>query len=273
MIRNLIYPPRCTLCGEDLIKFAETNSTQAGLYLSDQYQLHLTCYEPLTFSMGMRIIESVPIFFMTPLALSVQSVVIRAKEHHEKPAITLMARYLHHGLEILCQSMKFNQCELLSIPSRHSNRWRRGYSHLDVLIHELLKIHKDFLNSYQGLWNYNPLLQLRKSEVTLRHQRRVRDQRGLGENQRDINMRNSMVVKLKKNAPKLSRGSSLIEPRSRKRAIFSNKSESPTADSCLIVIDDVMTTGASMREAIRAVREMGLQPSMGLTFTASVQGH
>lgn len=68
----------------------------------------------------------------------------------------------------------------------------------------------------------------------LRHRRRVADQAGLGRREREANLRGSLACR---------------------------RSAGRVADGgCVVVVDDIVTTGATLREAARALAEAGVRP-------------
>lgn len=68
----------------------------------------------------------------------------------------------------------------------------------------------------------------------LRHRRRVADQAGLGRREREANLRGSLIVR---------RGAAGLLP-----------------GRCVVLADDIVTTGATLREATRALVGAGIQP-------------
>jgi predicted amidophosphoribosyltransferase len=70
--------------------------------------------------------------------------------------------------------------------------------------------------------------------AALRHRRRVADQAGLGRRQRERNLSGSLACR--RSAARLTDG------------------------GCVVIVDDIVTTGATLRESARALAEAGVRP-------------
>jgi predicted amidophosphoribosyltransferase len=77
----------------------------------------------------------------------------------------------------------------------------------------------------------------------LRHRRRVADQAGLGLAARQANLRGAMAVR--------GRAGALL------------------ADRCVVLVDDVVTTGATLGEAARALQAVGVEPCGAAVIAAT----
>jgi len=139
-------------------------------------------------------------------------------------------------------------------------------------VHELFKTHKRFSRSYEKIGISEAPLKVQRSALVLKHQRRVRDQRGLGNLQRSINMRNSMKLSIGRGRTDFLTGNCAVSSASLLRGFRDGGEDDSTLKTALVILDDVVTTGASVTEALRAVRCAGYHPDMVLSFAASVGG-
>ena len=95
----------------------------------------------------------------------------------------------------------------------------------------------------------------------LRHARRTVDQRGLDRDARRRNVAHSMVATISRSA--LARGG------------FPGQSAGAEQPSTLrvVVVDDVVTTGASLAEAVRALRAAGVEVVAAVALAATPRRH
>ena len=215
-------------------------------YLREKLHVHSHCYEEITFHITNRISESIPLYSTTEFQSASRSIVLLVKEKRNCDALDLMARYLYEALVILSNRYELSHMALLPVPSRFINRFRRGFSHLDAVIERIISLSNKSKSRFSIRDIESELPVVIKSPLALKYSRKVFDQRGLRGYERMENMNNSMFVKSRR--LKYSQVSSLI------------------------VIDDVMTTGASMREAMRALTHSGFTPSGGVSFAATYTG-
>jgi len=117
-------------------------------------------------------------------------------------------------------------CWLIPVPSRASAHRKRGFRHSTLLAQEVVKI-----------------LGVESAHIkeALSFQKSVKDQTGLNRHERQSNLSGSMVVNRTLLAGLgITHTDTLFNPRQ------------------VIIIDDVVTSGASAREAIRALRAEGI---------------
>lgn len=159
------------------------------------------------------------------------SIVLSAKENGLALARDLVVQELKVSvLELLKSQSRIERRVILApIPSLRSSRVRRGGDFVSRLAQEIVRD----LNSKSKSTRF-----LSKSILTLR--RRVKDQSGLSESQRHENLAGAFKV------------------------IEGFDSQIP-----IIVIDDVITTGTTLREAVRALKERNLTVLGAATACAS----
>lgn len=159
------------------------------------------------------------------------SIVLSAKENGITLARDLVIQELRASIEVLLRSQSIIQPRviLVPIPSSRSSRIRRGG---DFVLQLTQGIARD-LNSINKNQKF-----IAKSILTLK--RRVKDQTGLSESQRHQNLAGAFEV---------SKGFNSQIP--------------------IVVIDDVITTGNTLREAIRALKERNLTVLGAATACAS----
>jgi predicted amidophosphoribosyltransferase len=121
---------------------------------------------------------------------------------------------------------------LIPIPSRKSAVRRRGVDHAKTLASDVIEQIDHGLRSSKF-----------ESMEILQHTRTIRDQSGLNPIERQHNLQGSLSVDFKE----------ILEINGRP----------------VIVIDDVVTSGASIREAIRALHLVGIRPLGAVTACAS----
>jgi len=147
-------------------------------------------------------------------------VILRAKEANQVAADQLLVKAISHSLRFFLKN--YGSGDLVAIPSRSSATRKRG---------------RDFM---QEITQSVASIESLKSREILQHQRAVRDQSKLNSQQRNLNIAGAFsatgnLAKLDKLAKMASSGN--IGP--------------------LIIVDDLVTTGATLAEAIRALRAAG----------------
>jgi len=147
-------------------------------------------------------------------------VILRAKEANQVAADQLLVKAISHSLRYFLKN--YGSGDLVAIPSRSSATRKRGRDFMQEITQSVARI--------ESL----------KSREILQHQRAVRDQSKLNSQQRNLNIAGAFsatgnLAKLDKLAKMASSGN--IGP--------------------LIIVDDLVTTGATLAEAIRALRAAG----------------
>jgi predicted amidophosphoribosyltransferase len=161
----------------------------------------------------------------------IRELIVAAKEHGRFGLVRPLGRLLAVPLEIALDRLELPSCVLVPMPSAPAAVRERG--HDAVLGTARVAARR---------------LRRRGRAVTvvaaLRSARDVRDQAGLSARQRAANLDGALRV-----APTLARGRALRSP--------------------LVVVDDVITTGASAAEAVRALRAVGGRPVAVVTVAAT----
>ena len=159
-------------------------------------------------------------------------IIIQAKESRNRVAQFWMARALSTALEkfeLENSALSISHCLLVPIPSSKSAIRRRGGSFLHPILDKLVELQKQE-NGVRWRW-----------KELLIHQKSVRDQSELSYTARQSNMAGAFRV----------RSDELIEARP------------------ILLIDDVVTTGATLDSAFRALRERNLTVLGAATVCAS----
>lgn len=175
--------------------------------------------------------EEFPVCSSITYGDTASSIVLLAKESGVALARDLVARELQASIEELLKSHGEGEIKihLVPIPSSRSSRIRRGG---DFIAQMSAAIARN-LNSEKKARRFT-------STMVLSQSRRVMDQSGLSEIERHQNL--SGAFKVANNF----------------------KSQSP-----IIVVDDVITTGTTLREAVRALKERNLTVLGAATACAS----
>jgi predicted amidophosphoribosyltransferase len=147
-------------------------------------------------------------------------VILRAKEANQVAADQLLVKAISHSLRYFLKN--YGSGDLVAIPSRSSATRKRG---------------RDFM---QEITQSVAIIESLKSREILQHQRAVRDQSKLNSRQRNLNIAGAFSA-----TGKLAKLDKLA-----KMAISGNIGP-------LIIVDDLVTTGATLAEAIRALRAAG----------------
>ncbi|CAB4539077.1 unannotated protein [freshwater metagenome] len=153
-------------------------------------------------------------------------VLLSAKESNISAADILLTDAISHSLAYF--QKHFGGDLLISIPSRRSATRKRG---------------RNFLGEITELVASQSLLKIEvHKEQLLKHSRRVRDQSALNSKQRLENLSGALEVP---NKPRSNKGDGNI--------------------GSLIIVDDLITTGATLAEAIRALRTAGFEVKGAVT--------
>ena len=159
-------------------------------------------------------------------------IVIQAKESRNRVAQFWMARALSTALEkfeLENSALSISHCLLVPIPSSKSAIRKRGGSFLHPILDKLVELQKQ-KNGVRWRW-----------KELLIHQKSVRDQSELSYTARQSNMAGAFRV----------RSDDLVRERP------------------ILLIDDVLTTGATLDSAFRALRERNLTVLGAATVCAS----
>jgi ComF family protein len=148
--------------------------------------------------------------------------ILSAKEDNNRAAAKYLAAMITMRFGRLHREHGFERYALIPIPSSRSADYRRGFAHTVVLS----RLAAQSITSEYGVRVFvNPILT---------PTRKVADQSQLGASARAINLEGAFTVK-------------------RAGAISS-------LDAGIIVLDDLVTTGSTISEAIRALRAAELEP-------------
>ena len=153
-------------------------------------------------------------------------VLLSAKEANISAADNLLTDAISHSLNYFVKH--FGGSLLISIPSRRSATRKRGRNFLSEITNEVAR-----LSTLQ--------IEVSKNQL-LKHARSVKDQSALNSRQRLANISGALVVPSKTIA----------------NTAFGNIGS-------LIVVDDLITTGATLAEAIRALRTAGFEVKGAVT--------
>ena len=159
-------------------------------------------------------------------------IIIQAKESRNKVAQFWMARALSTALEKFESdnpALSISHCLLVPIPSTKSAIRKRGGSFLHPILDKLVELQKQ-KNGVRWRWKDH-----------LIHQKSVRDQSELSYSARQSNMARA----------------------------FRLRSDDLVRERPILLIDDVLTTGATLDSAFRALRERNLTVLGAATVCAS----
>ena len=175
--------------------------------------------------------EVFPVFARVTYDELAAKVVLAGKESALKSAKKLLAGALADATLKLCNHLDISEgrIEFVPIPSSRRARMRRG----EDFIYELAKLTRDELS------NVAPLIDFRITPA-LKVNRSISDQSRLSESERDLNL--SGAFSIDTNLQRSSR---------------------------LLILDDVITTGSTLREAYRALKERNLTVLGAVTACAS----
>lgn len=174
--------------------------------------------------------ESFPVFASIPYSETAKTIVLLAKENGVKFTRDLVITELQASIKKLIRELESPEViNLVPIPSSRKARVRRGFDFISQITSILAKRLNMENNSTRFV--ANPILSITKKVI---------DQSGLSETKRNANLYGAFEV---------------VKP---------FRSTSP-----IIVIDDVITTGSTLREAVRALKERNLTVLGAATACAS----
>jgi predicted amidophosphoribosyltransferase len=176
-----------------------------------------------------KFIEGVPLYFSNYYDEKGARLILAAKESGNLAARNLLALSIHRGLQQFITDFKIsNEIGLIGIPSRTSINRVRGRAHIDDLINSIIDIPA----------RNNLKQQLQRLDI-LKIVKKIKDQSGLNKVRRSTNMSGAYLA---------------IHPE--------------VSIKNLVIIDDLTTTGASIRAAISALSIVNLRPVAVITACA-----
>ena len=173
--------------------------------------------------------DSVPTFSTVAYDGEISTVVIKAKEERNRTAQDLLAQAITRSLVSLRAVIDVNQYLLVPIPSSKQAIKRRGESFLHPIMNRVIELDCQSKTDNRIVGQWAELLSYRK---------KVRDQATLTSLERHENLRSAFKV-------------------------------SRFLDSPVILVDDVVTTGATLKNAIDALRERKMTVLGAVTACAS----
>ena len=173
--------------------------------------------------------DSVPTFSTVAYDGEISTVVIKAKEERNRTAQDLLAQAITRSLVSLRAVIDVNQYLLVPIPSSKQAIKRRGESFLHPILKRVIELDCQSKTDNRMVGQWAELLSYRK---------KVRDQATLTSLERHENLRSAFIV-------------------------------SRFLDCPVILVDDVVTTGATLKNAIDALRERKMTVLGAVTACAS----
>lgn len=173
--------------------------------------------------------DSVPTFSTVAYDDEISTVVIKAKEERNRTAQDLLAQAITRSLVSLRAVIDVNQYLLVPIPSSKQAITRRGESFLHPIMKRVIELDCQSKTDNRTVGQWAELLAYRK---------KVRDQATLTSLERHENLRSAFTV-------------------------------SHYLDCPVILVDDVVTTGATLKNAIDALRERKMTVLGAVTACAS----
>ena len=173
--------------------------------------------------------DLVPTFSTVAYDGEISTVVIKAKEERNRIARDLLAQAITRSLVSLREAIYTNQYLLVPIPSSKQAIKRRGESFLHPIMNRVIELDCQSKTDNRIVGQWAELLSYRK---------KVRDQATLTSLERHENLRSAFKV-------------------------------SRFLDCPVILVDDVVTTGATLKNAIDALRERKMTVLGAVTACAS----
>lgn len=174
-------------------------------------------------------IAALPLYFSNYYDDKSSFLILAAKESGNLVARDLLAQAMYKGVQRCVTDLQVQgEIGLIGIPSRSSINRVRGGAHIDNLIDSVIKYHE----------SNNSVISLQRVSI-LQIVKRVKDQSGLDKVRRGTNMSGAYLA---------------IHPES--------------SIKNLIIVDDLITTGASIRAAITALSIVNLAPVAVITACA-----
>ena len=168
---------------------------------------------------------------------STAALVVLAKEENSSGARSLLVELLYIALQAAISDLDFTEYLLIPMPSSKKANRRRGYKHSVSLTKFLLKrVMRDETNEKK--FYLGDLIDIN---------RKTFDQSQLNAESRSKNLHEAFEF------AQSSESKEMLAPR----------------NQGLLLVDDVMTTGTTFKEAIRALRVEGFEPSVALCACVS----
>lgn len=181
-----------------------------------------------------QIEQKIPLFYQVQYGEKINPLILAAKENNDRFAQTLISSCILKSINLLRQNNSFEKFFLVPIPSRKSNERQRGYSHIKKIL--------EFVASSAFAIEFLPLLQIIKP---------IDDQTSLGAELRILNMKGAY--------------------RCDKKILRIITSKMDFSHYRFVIVDDLVTTGASIREAIRALKSEKIPVSAVICAAATLR--
>jgi predicted amidophosphoribosyltransferase len=236
---SLIYPPSCLLCGVELT----TPGSNPHNFCCEG------CASKSVFRPVGGSVDSLPIFASTLYGTEVAELILRAKEDNLRSAREYLAEKMS---ELLVWLEISRPISLLPMPSARRAERRRGFDHCYLLATAIARAYE--LRVQGGLparpFGAPAIEVVRAFELA----REPEDQTRLNHDERAANLEGAYRV----------RGLGKSESGDQRARFTGN-----LATRSVVLIDDVATSGATMREASRALRGAGVKPDLALVAAIS----
>lgn len=189
-------------------------------------------------------IDALPLMWLSTYSPLTSPIILAAKEDNDRACQKILAQSLDRGV---AEALRLGWISpnrttyLLPIPSSQKNSRIRGRVHLRTVINQMRTPMK--------------LLDL------LIIDREVRDQSALGRVARAQNLAGAYRIRGDFAPSHYTRGADMAQEQSR-----------DLRDGNLIIVDDLITTGSSLREAVRALKVAQISPDFALTACAARPG-
>ena len=170
---------------------------------------------------------SLKVFAGGKYSMQMAHIVLAAKENNQIAARKILATNLTLSLQHVSIQMAKNEkinsrrILLIPIPSRKTSDRKRGFSHIQLLISEF------------QLSNLNSNLEILNC---LSHTRLIQDQSTLNLNEREMNMRGAFFIK---------------------KTFYPQIRSAITSNTAMFLVDDLVTTGATVQAANSALLRLG----------------
>jgi predicted amidophosphoribosyltransferase len=233
-LASLIFPPLCLSCGGDL-----TNG---------QSVLCLRCQRALNEKSHQGIINGVPFYTRLTYGLEISQLVLLAKEENNRTARNYLARRLAYALSDSGKEIGA-RIILMPAPSTRAATRVRGFEHCLLLARSMRRELTHISGSERRVGADIAIVQ------PLKVTRALQDQSLLNPAQRMANL--DGAYSFDENFRALLEGAGVRHRGGAARRPY------------LVLVDDVMTSGATMGEGIRVLRSAGFEPDMAILACVS----
>ena len=253
---ELIFPRGCLSCGQK-VETRHENLQHQSREQSAEKLCHL-CLSKMRLGAYSGLLETFPFFTQARYGLEIAAIVVQAKEENSRTARQFLAqtitqsfteKLLPHFIDAYGVGNQARVNALfLSVPSASATERRRGFSHGKALTREIVRL----VNAHP-----NPPFCRAEALDPFTVKRVILDQRLLNRSSREQNLEGAYEI-----TPTArgrleawqTRGHEALEPSSaRNRTHW-----------LLVLVDDVMTSGSTIREGIRALHLAGFYPDAAL---------